>query len=66
MVPSETKQERDMNNEHRELTVDELDTVNGGIFAAFIASYVAGKVLDGELNGEGFVATASKAAKQKM
>jgi hypothetical protein len=55
-----------LNTETRELTLSELDTVNGGIFAAFIAGYVAGKVLDGELKGEGFVATASKAAKQKM
>jgi len=55
-----------LNSETCELTLSELDTVNGGILAAFIASYIAGKALDGELNGEGFVATVSKAAKQKM
>jgi hypothetical protein len=53
----------ELNNETRELTLNELDTVNGGFLAAFLAGYVAGKVLDGELSGQGFVAQASNAAK---
>jgi hypothetical protein len=46
----------------QELTTTELDTVNGGFLAGFIAAYAAGKILDKELNGEGFVATMAKKA----
>ena len=55
-----------LNNDTRELSFNELDTVNGGFLAAFLAGYVAGKVLDGELSGQGFVAQASKAARAQI
>lgn len=69
MIPprqQEINMTNQLNHETSELTISELDGVNGGFLAAFLAAYVAGKALDGELNGDGFVATASKAAKQKM
>ncbi len=57
-----------LNNEIRELSIDEIEAVSGG-FLGLVATIVWGAVV-GELLGgsavDGWVATAVKAAKTKM
>jgi hypothetical protein len=58
-----------LNSEARELTNDEMNVVcgggpNGGWMA--IALNFLTDAIKGELKGEGFVATAANAAKQRM
>ena len=53
-----------LNHETRELTLNELDAASGGVSAGWFGVFInlATDVLKGELNGEGFVAQAAKAA----
>jgi hypothetical protein len=71
MIPPPTNRRFDMtklNNETRELSIDELDAVSGG-FLGLVAAIGLGAVV-GELLGgsavDGFVATVAKAAREKL
>jgi hypothetical protein len=57
-----------LNNETRELTLSELDAASGGLgaFGFGVLINLATDALKGEVNGEGFVAQASKAAQAQI